>query len=140
MAKLLTIKELPAVPPKGQSPGFFSGIKIETGKDDLGKDYKRLRNAVTLEAKGPDGKPFKVEKVYNLLGRGVRDFQADFLSWSGRLLPDEELAAFDAEGAMNGKPVVVDLSHRKTGKNKLEAEIEKFLPAAVPVEAAANQL
>ena len=135
---MIVIKKLPAVAPKGQNLGVFSDIKQETGKDDLGKDFNRLKKIVTLEAKNPDGKPYTVEKTYNLLGRGVRDFQADFLSWSGRLLTDEELAAFDAEAAMKGKPVIVEISHRKEGKNKLVADIEKFLPAPATAQGKGN--
>ena len=131
----ITLKKMPTVAPKGQNRGVCTDFKVEAGKDDLGKDYNRFTTIVTLEAKDPEGKAYQVEKTYNLLGRGVREFQADFLSWTGRLLTDEELAAFDAEAAMKGKPVIVELSHRKDGKNKLVADIEKFLPvpAAVPV-------
>jgi hypothetical protein len=126
----LTLKKMPRVAPKGRNHGVFTAIQQEAGKDDLGKDYNRLKVVVTLDTKDPDGKPYQVEKTYNLLGRGVRDFQADFLSWSGRLLTDEELQAFKSETEMKGKPVIVELSHRKDGKNKLVAEIEKFLSAS----------
>ncbi len=131
MEKMI-LKQMPAVPPKGRNGGNFSEIKLETGADKLGKAFSRLKVRVALEALDPHGKRWEVEKIYNLLGRGVRDFQADFLSWSGRLLTDEELSAFDAEAAMKGKPVVVELSHRRVGKNKLVADIEKFLPAPPP--------
>ena len=123
----LTIRKLPAVAPKGQNPGNYGVVTQESGKDKLGKDYSTLKVPVILAAKDPDGKAYQVEKTYNLLGRGVREFQADFLSWSGRQLTDEELDAFNAETEMNGKPVIVELSHRKQGKT-IVADIEKFLP------------
>jgi hypothetical protein len=128
----ITLKKMPAVASKGQNRGFYTDFQVEAGKDDLGKDYNRLKAIVTLEAKDPEGKAYQVEKTYNLLGRGVRDFQADFLSWSGRLLTDEELAAFDAETAMKGKPVIVELSHRREGK-LIVADIDKFLPVPAAV-------
>lgn len=134
----ITLKKMPAVAPRGQNRGVFTDLKVEAGKDDLGKDYNRLTVIVTLEAKDPDGKAYQVEKTYNLLGRGVREFQADFLSWSGRLLTDEELAAFDAETAMKAKWVIVELSHRKEGKNKLVTDIDKFLPVPAPVQGTGN--
>ena len=133
----ITLRKMPAVPPKGKNRGVYTDFKVEAGKDDLGKDYNRLKTIVTLEAKDPDGKVYQVEKTYNLLGRGVRDFQADFLSWSGRLLTDEELAAFDAEAAMKGKPVMVELSHRRQGKT-IVADIDKFLPVPAPVQGSGN--
>jgi hypothetical protein len=123
----ITLKKMPAVAPKGQNLGSFGVITQESGKDKLGKDYSTLKVPVILAAKDPEGKPYKVEKIYNLLGRGVREFQADFLSWTGRQLTDEELDAFNAEAEMNGKPVIVELSHRKQGKT-IVADIEKFLP------------
>jgi hypothetical protein len=136
--KKLTLKKMPVVPPQGPNLGVFSNLDVETGKDDLGKDYNRLKMAVTLAAKDPDGNAYQVEKTYNLLGRGVRQFQADFLSWSGRLLTNEELGAFDAETAMKGKSVIVELSHRKEGKGKLVADIEKFLPVPTPAPVNGN--
>jgi hypothetical protein len=36
---------------------------------------------------------------------------------------------------MKNKPVIVDLSHRRMGNNKLVAEIEQFLPVTVPTQA-----
>lgn len=134
----ITLKKIPAVAPKGHNPGVFTDITQEIGKDDLGKDYNRLKVVVTLEAKDPDGKPFQVEKTYNLLGRGVRDFRADFLAWSDRLLTEDELGSFNADSEMKGKAVIVELSHRKDGKNKLVAEIEKFLPVPAPAQGNGN--
>src|ERR1035438_5474764 len=121
----ITLRKMPAVPPKGKNLGNFGVITQESGKDKLGKDYGTLKVPVILAAKDPDGKAYQVEKTYNLLGRGVREFQTDFLSWTGRQLPDEELGAFNAESEMNGKPVIVELSHRKQGKT-IVADIEKF--------------
>ena len=127
---------MPAVPPKGQNLGSFGVITQESGKDKLGKDYSILKVPVILAAKDPDGKAYQVEKTYNLLGRGVREFQADFLSWSGRQLTDEELDAFNAESEMNGKSVIVELSHRKQGK-MIVADIDKFLPVPAAAQATA---
>jgi len=118
---------MPTVAPKGHNLGSFGEIAQESGKDKLGKDYSILKVPVILAAKDPEGKAYQVEQTYNLLGRGVREFKEDFLSWTGRMLTDEELDAFNAEAEMKGKPVIVDLSHRKEGK-KIVADIEKFLP------------
>src|SRR5512142_1843059 len=63
---VIILKKMPEVAPKGQNPGVFTDIKQETGKDDLGKDFNRLKKIVTLEAKDADGKPYTVEKTYNL--------------------------------------------------------------------------
>jgi hypothetical protein len=129
---------MPTVPPKGQNLGSFNDITQESGKDKLGKDFSTLKVPVTLAAKDPQGKPYQVEKIYNLLGRGVRDFKEDFYSWTGRQLTDEELDAFNAETEMKGKPVIVELSHRKQGKT-IVAEIEKFLPVSATAQGKGNQ-
>lgn len=124
----IQIKKMAKVAPKGQNRGTFKQIVQETGTDKLGKEFNKMKVPVTLEAKDAEGNPYLVEKTYNLLGRGAQEFQTDFFSWSGRLLTDEELASFDCDTEMTGKPVIVELSHRKVGKNKLVPEIEKFLP------------
>eukprot|EP00825_Cyclidium_porcatum_P003727 TRINITY_DN1172_c0_g1_i4.p4 TRINITY_DN1172_c0_g1~~TRINITY_DN1172_c0_g1_i4.p4 ORF type:complete len:223 (-),score=0.12 TRINITY_DN1172_c0_g1_i4:1985-2653(-) len=129
----LILKETSPVPPKGQNRGTITKIEQKAGKDDLGKPFNTLLLSVTLGAKDSAGNPYLVEKSYNLKGRGLRDFCADYYSWSGgHQLTDAELGAFDAEFVMKGKAIIVELSHKKAGKNKLVAVIEKLLPAPVP--------
>jgi hypothetical protein len=119
---------MPAVAPRGHNRGVFTQIKNETGTDKLGHEYNRLMVTVGLEAKNPEGQPYRVTKTYNLLGRGARKFQEDFFSWTGRRLTDEQLNSFDEKGEMEGKAVVVDISYRQQG-SKLVEEIKGFFAA-----------
>jgi hypothetical protein len=84
-----------------------------------------------LEAKNAQGQPFQVQKVYNCVGngRGINAFLKDYELWTGAALSETELCnEFDANEVVKGKPVLVEISHRKNGKVK-EAWIKGFLPA-----------
>src|SRR5262245_13584014 len=123
----IQLRKMPAIAPRGKNRGIFSGVTDQPAKNASGKECIELKVVVDLDAKGPDGKPFQVEKRYNLSGHGLRFFQDDFASWAGRHLTDEELDQFDPDVLMKGKPVVVDTDHKREGK-KLVSIVQKFLP------------
>lgn len=122
--ELLKIEEIPA---PGEHTGIFTQVAIKTGKDENGIDFKLLASGLELDAKDSAGTKFKLEKTYNLnFARSLTGFRNDFTDWSGRKLTDYELAKFDAEKLMNGKPVKVVIRHRKEGKKSV-AVIDRFI-------------
>ena len=133
-SSIIQLRKMPDVAPRGQQSGFFSAIQAESGKDALGQDCNYLKVVVDLATKDAKGQSYRVEKKYNLSGRGVTAFQDDYKSWSGLSLTDEELDSFNSDVLMKDKPVTVEIKHRKEGK-KLIPAIENFLPAPQAVEA-----
>jgi hypothetical protein len=125
------LRKMPIVAPRGEQRGQF--ISVVCGDLEILKDDKK-RQLVTvfvqLEATDKNKNPFVVTKVYNVKGRGDTAFEDDYKSWSGEELTPEQMDDFDPS-IIVGKPVVVQITHRKEGK-ELVPVIEKFLPATVP--------
>jgi hypothetical protein len=94
---------------------------------------------VKLGATDPLGQPMTLTEKYNITpsGRGAKAFLADYNAWTGAGLTEDDLyESFD--GAKDiGKPLVVEVGHRKQGKT-WEAYIMDWHPAgATEVVAAA---
>jgi len=116
--------------PKGVVSGTFVVAVNESGGGG-DNEFNRFRIAVQLDAADRKGQPFTVEKTYNLLpnGRGINSFVQDFNAWSSSKLTEDDLyQEFDAQKLITGKPVVVNVEHRKVGK-EWEAYIAAFHPA-----------
>ena len=127
---VFAFKTRPAIAPKGLQNGLFTEVVNETGIEN-GKEFSRLIVTVELEAKNVKGQPFQVSKTYNIMpnGRGVNAFLNDYNTWSeSKLTEDDMYNEFNSDTMIKGKPVVVAIDHRKTGK-EWEAFIEAFHPA-----------
>jgi len=125
---VFAFKARPELAPKGLINGTFVMAAHESGGEP-GKEFSRLVVTVELETKDGNNQPFRVTKAYNLLGRGVSAFVQDFQAWSGLELTDDDLySEFDAQKLITGKPVIVNVEHRKVGKD-WEAYIAAFHPA-----------
>jgi len=135
-SNILQLRKMPAIAPRGQNRGIFASINVEPGQDATGNECQVLKVEVELEIKHPQGVPYTVTKQYNLESRGLASFQKDFASWSGRELTDEELDQFDADKWMKNKSVLVEIKHRKEGKNSIPV-IKSFLPAPEAAPASA---
>ncbi len=133
-SRLIQLRKMPAVPPRGLNLGRFLEIKEEPGKNSSGEEIRNLKVLVELEAKNPQGQPYQLAKTYNLSGRGLAAFQKDIRSWYGRSLTDAELDGFDP-GPVTNQPVMVQTDYRKDGK-ELISIIKAFL--AVPQPEAAQ--
>jgi hypothetical protein len=121
-------KKKPSIVPPGKHPGAFTKSDIKTGKDDLDQETRELELEVTLGINDEKGKPHKVAKGYNLLGRGGALLGADLASWKGRELTPEELDGFDPE-TLKGQAVVVEIEkYRKDGTKRVPV-IKAFHPA-----------
>lgn len=124
---IIALRKKPAIAPRGNNHGRFGKIKLETVPDSEGRHREELVVPVELEAKDPQGNPYRIEKRYNLSGRGLATFQDDFKSWAGRCLSDEEIEQFDPDALMANQPVVIPTRHRKEGKSFVPV-IDAFLP------------
>ena len=123
---MLTLIKLAEMPPPGEQPGVFSKVYIDKGKDEDGIDFENLVLVVDLDRADSTGKKFQLERTYNVkLKRGVTAFRNDFYIWSGRKLTDYDLATFEPEKWMTGKPVKLVVRHRKDGKKSV-AVIDQF--------------
>jgi hypothetical protein len=128
---LIKVSDVPGI---GQHKGIFTDITMASGKNAEGNEFKDLIVSTELETTDANGKKYQLQKRYSLLGRGLATFRNDYRSWLGKKLSDKDLAAFDADKLMKGKPVIVVVKHGKDGKDVV-AKIDTFLPipAAVPV-------
>jgi hypothetical protein len=129
MNNIIVLKSAPAIAPRGKQPGVFIDTKQTTGTDSFGVAYNNVTVCVDLHAKDKRGNPYRIEKAYNLLGRGFSAFAKDFQSWNLRKLTQDEVEAFNPEDLMKGKPVVVEVAHRKVGTDVV-AHIAAFHPAS----------
>jgi hypothetical protein len=128
---MLTLMKIEEMPPPGEQTGVFTKVSIQTGKDDVGIEIKKLNLDIELDAVDSAGKKFPLQKTYRVdLKRGVTAFRNDFLAWSGRKLTDYELSKFDAEKLMKGKPVRLVVRHRKEDKKSV-AVVDKFLRTVI---------
>jgi DNA-binding HxlR family transcriptional regulator len=100
----------------------------ETGNEN-GNDFNRLKLVVQLDAKDTKGRPFNVDKAYNLLpnGRGLNAFMKDYQSWAGSELTEEAMYEFDGDTMMKGKAVMVEIDHTEKGKEMIPV-IKSFNP------------
>ena len=129
MLKLLSIEEIAA---PGEQTGVNAEVAIKIGKDDHGIEFKHLVWEVDLDKRDSQSKQFRLGKTYNIMfARGLTSFRNDYFDWSGHKLTDYELAKFDAEKLMNGKPVKLVIRHRKDGKKSV-AVIDRFLRTVPP--------
>ena len=128
---MLTLMKIEEVAPPGEHTGVFTKVAIETGKDDIGVEYKHLVLVVDLDAVDSTGKKFPLKRQYKInISRGLTAFRNDFADWSGQKLTDYELNKFDAEKLMKGKPVKLFVRHRKEGKKPV-AVIDRFLRTVI---------
>lgn len=133
---ILQLRKMPAIAPQGQNRGIFASISVEPGDNATGNEGQLLKVEVELAVKNAQGVPYAVTKQYNLESRGLASFQKDFNSWSERKLTDEELNQFDADKLMKNKSVLVEIKHKKDGKNSIPV-IKSFLPAPEAAPASA---
>ena len=128
---VFAFKARPDIAPEGLQKGaFISAINEKPEKPQpAGKEFNRLVVTVALDATDSQGQQFMVKKVYNLLGRGTSVFLDDFNAWSESKMQEKDLyTKFNSAAMINGKPVVVEIDHRKVG-TKWEAYIKGFFPA-----------
>ena len=110
---------------------FISAINetpSETTED--GSEFNRVVVTVELEATDRKKNHFLLTKKYNILpsGRGFTAFIEDFNAWSGAGLTEDDLyTERDYTAEYGGRPLVVDVGHRKDGK-EWESVIESFHP------------
>ena len=130
----IILKSAPAIAPRGKQAGTFIEARQESGKDQYDTAFNRLVAVVQLDAKDKNDSPFKIEKSYNLLGRGVSGFADDFKSWKRRALTQDEIEGFDPDVLIKGQKVVVEIVHRKVGK-EIAANIGGFFPAEMTATA-----
>jgi hypothetical protein len=128
---LIEVKDLPL---SGKQLGDIVDLVMACGKNEDGNDYKDLVLTGELDATDKTGKKYRVQKRYNLLGRGLGIFRNDYKSWSGRKLKDQDLVAFDAEKLMKGQRATFDIKLKKEGK-EIEAVIQRLLPVAAAAQA-----
>ena len=117
-----------AIAPKGlQKATYVAAVNEMGGEDET--EFNHIVKSVVLEAKDAKGMPWVLTKKYNIManGRGAKAFIADYNAWSGSELSEDDLyEKFDGE-ADNGKSLVVEVGHRKVGK-EWESYIMAFHP------------
>ena len=131
MSKIIILKPAPAIAPRGKQVGAFVDTKQEIGTDPKGEAYNHVIVVVQLRTTDKGGKPYQIEKIYNVLGRGIAAFSDDFKAWNQRELTQDEVEGFDPDTLIKGQKVVVEIGHRKVGKD-IVANITGFHPAGVP--------
>ena len=122
---VFTIKTRPIIAPKGLQQATWGGVVNE-----VGNGVNRLVATVELEATDPQAKHFTLTEAYSLLpnARGAKAFLQDYNSWTGAGLTEDDLyESFDGTKDV-GKALVVEVDHRKVGK-EWEAHIVSFHPA-----------
>jgi hypothetical protein len=128
---LIKVGDVPAI---GKHNGTFTEIKTASGKDAEGNEFNHLIVTVELETTDSKGQKYRLQKQYNLAGRGLAMFRNDYRSWSNKKLSDKDLAAFDTDTLMKDKPTVVVVTHSKDGKDTI-ARIDTFLPVPAAAQA-----
>jgi hypothetical protein len=126
MLKLIELKNIPV---EGIHKGVVKNTELKSGTNEEGESYEDLVVTVGLETKDSTGKPYQVEKTYNLKGRGLASFRKDYKAWQGKKLTDKDLAEFDADKLMNNQPVRVEVKHKKEG-SETQAVVDKLLPVS----------
>ena len=131
---LLNLIEVKDLPPSGKQLGDIVELVMAVGKNEDGNDYKDLVLGAELDAIDKVGKKYRVEKRYNLFGRGLAIFRNDYKDWSGRKLKDQDLVSFDAEKLMKGQRATFEIKLKKEGK-EMVAVINRLLPVAAAAQA-----
>ena len=126
--QFLTILEAPILPPLGKVPGIITDLAVETGADAEGKTFKRLKMTGDLNAKTEAGTPFKAARIWNLLGRGAKDFCKEVSSFTGRKITTNELRRFEKSALVN-QPAVFEVKERKVGR-QVSIYFAGFSPAS----------
>ena len=125
---VFAFKTRPVIAPTGVQKCTYVSAINETAQDS--EEFNRVVVTVELAATDPKNQPFKLEKHYNIVsgGRGFSSFLDDYNSWTEKSLTEDDLYNdFNGE-ADNGKQLIVEVGHRKTGKD-WEAYIVAFHPA-----------
>ncbi len=130
------LAETPDIPTEGTHQAQIVGAFVRDSKTETpsltGDQYVLT---VELVAKDSEGKPFEVERIYPWKGRGktllIKQFKAAFgnavFTQNGKSLLPRLLA---------DKPVMVEISHTKSGKNT-KPVIKGFLPVEASTAAPA---
>jgi hypothetical protein len=124
--KLIEVKDLPQA---GKQLGALVDLVMDAGKNEDGQEFKDLVLTGDLDATDKTGQKYRIEKRYNLLGRGLAAFRNDYQSWSGRKLKDQDLVSFDSNKLIKGQRVTFDIKLKKDGK-EMVAAIDRLLPVA----------
>ncbi len=134
---VFALKTRPAMAAAGLQKAKFISAICEEGVEN-GKTIHRIGKTVKLEATDPKGE-FVLTKNYNIMpnGRGFTAFITDFNAWSGAELTEDDLyVEHDYTAEFGGQALVVEVGHRKVGK-EWEAYIVGFHPANTTELAAA---
>ena len=125
---VFALKKRPYIAPKGLQKVAFTVAVHESG--GVGESaFSRIHTVV--EGQDSNGTRFKLPKNYNTMPnkRGVNNFVGDYNDWSGAGMTEDDLYnEFDFGAMFVGKPVVVEIEHRKIG-TEWEAYIKAFHPA-----------
>ena len=124
---VFAFKKRPAIAPKGLLKGTFTMAVNEAGGEGE-NEFNRFHTVV--EVTDAKGTRFAVPRDYNILGtgRGFSSFINDYNSFSEVELTEDDLYnEFDMDTMIKGKSVVVEIGHRKDGKD-WTAVIEAFHP------------
>jgi hypothetical protein len=132
--KLIEVKDLPQA---GKQLGTLVDLVMAVGKDEDGQDFKDLVLTGDLDATDKAGKKYRVEKRYNLLGRGLGIFRTDYHSWSGRKLKDKDLVEFDSDKLIKNQRATFDINLKKQG-TEMVAVIDRLLPVAAAAQASGS--
>jgi len=126
---VFAFKMRPEIAPKDLQKGTFVSAINET--PESGDDFNRVVVTIELEAMDRNNAHFVVTKDYNIMpsGRGFSAFIEDINAWADAGLTEDDLyAERDYTAMFKGKPMVVQIGHRKSGK-EWEAVVEAFHPA-----------
>jgi len=135
---VFAFKTRPAIAPTGLQKGTLVSALNEVGVEN-GKEVNRVAKTVKLEAADGKGNHFVLTKNYNVMpsGRGFTAFTTDFNGWSGAGLTEDDLyVERDYTSEFGGQQLVVEVGHRKVGKD-WQAYIIGFHPANTTELAAA---
>ncbi len=81
---------------RGWSTGTITDVDVVAGVDKKNKPFRTLKLVGRLDDTDDTGKAFTVERVYNLEGRGTKEFAKDVLALTGKELTREERARFSS--------------------------------------------
>ncbi len=128
------LEPLAFVPTKGDKPGKFIGMRLDTEPYKNGSPRKDLVLVVELEENNELGESVQVEQAFNLLpgGRGSSAFKKQMHSFFGQPLTAIQLAGLSAELVV-GKSVTVRYKENHLGHVVFDA----YLPAATTQPATA---
>jgi len=127
---VFAFKKRSPIPAKGhQKASWMSAINECVGD---GSELNQVVVTTQLEEKDGNGKPFVLQKKYNIRegGRGFKAFIDDTNAWSEAGLTEDDLyVERDYTKEFGGQELVVEVGHRKTGPKEWEAYILGFHPA-----------